>query len=256
MTKREYADEIARVMNAEVREIEKNGVICTGISVDIGGNVSPCVYIDEAYDNEKTIEEAIDMVNEIVTEAKNIDVNIDAYSTYEKAKDLIKVRLYNKKNAGDVYEIGTDYGFKDLALIPYIEGIDISNDKGSIKITEELLDLWGVDKNEVITQGISNLKYRIMSLAEMIGLPEGMFPMMVVTNMEMYYGASSIIPAAKELTEMFSDGYVVLPSSIHEVIVVPKDVNTNINGMIGMVKEINATAVAPKDKLSDNVYEF
>ena len=77
----------------------------------------------------------------------------------------------------------------------------------------------------------------------------------VVTNREKCYGAASIIAAKKELAKRFPDGYIVLPSSIHEVLIVSKDIGEG-SELLNMVKEINATAVSPEDKLSDNVYEM
>ena len=196
------------------------------------------------------------MINSTIEDLKIVDIDIDKYADYENVKDKIKVRLYNIEHAGDVYEMGNNYGFKDLALVPYIDGVEVDGDKGSIRVTKELLNLWEMTEREVVSQGVKNLKYRIESMSKMFGLPEGAFPMMVVTNDDFFYGASSVIPATKELREMFPDGYIVLPSSVHEVIVIPKTEDNDINYFIDMVKNINATVLEPQDKLSDNAYEF
>lgn len=68
-------------------------------------------------------------------------------------------------------------------------------------------------------------------------------------------GGSLLGAARKNLKEMFPDGYIVLPSSIHEVIVIPKDIEEK-DVLIEMVRNINATQVEPQDRLADNVYEF
>lgn len=50
--------------------------------------------------------------------------------------------------------------------------------------------------------------------------------------------------------------YYVLPSSTHEVIIVPDRGEIGLNEFIGMVKGANRDVVAPKDVLSDRVFKF
>ena len=48
----------------------------------------------------------------------------------------------------------------------------------------------------------------------------------------------------------------ILPSSVHELIVVPFDENISGSDLAMIVKDINEKGVAAEDILSDNVYEF
>jgi hypothetical protein len=56
--------------------------------------------------------------------------------------------------------------------------------------------------------------------------------------------------------EMLKEDYFVLPSSIHEVIVVPESKGLDAEEMCKMVKEINETQVAPEEVLSDHAYFY
>ena len=47
-----------------------------------------------------------------------------------------------------------------------------------------------------------------------------------------------------------------MPSSIHEVILIPDTLDMDIRYMKAMVKEVNGTEVAPDEVLSDNVYRY
>ena len=49
---------------------------------------------------------------------------------------------------------------------------------------------------------------------------------------------------------------LILPSSIHELILLPATDDTDTDYLSGMVKEINRTTVSEKDFLSDHVYLF
>ena len=94
-----------------------------------------------------------------------------------------------------------------------------------------------------------------MDMAKLLGIslgePMGMY---VVTNKKRRYGAASVLKAKDELNRMFPEGYIVLPSSVHEVIVVKND--DNIKAYTEMVKMVNSDVVAPEEVLSDKVYKF
>ena len=55
---------------------------------------------------------------------------------------------------------------------------------------------------------------------------------------------------------LFPEGYYLLPSSIHEMIIVPKDGNISPKELGEMVRNVNETEVAREEVLSDRIYEF
>ena len=59
-----------------------------------------------------------------------------------------------------------------------------------------------------------------------------------------------------QLSGMSMGDFFILPSSIHELLVVPKQDGMELSDLESMVKEVNATQVAPEEKLSDHVYEY
>ena len=73
---------------------------------------------------------------------------------------------------------------------------------------------------------------------------------MVLTTESQAYGAIALISKAKELAELFPNGYVVLPSSVHEVIVRELDGNDYTE----LVQCVNATEVDPEEQLSNHAY--
>ena len=50
--------------------------------------------------------------------------------------------------------------------------------------------------------------------------------------------------------------FFILPSSIHEILIVPDNGKMNLKDLEAMVKEVNATQVSPADKLTDSVYHY
>lgn len=70
-------------------------------------------------------------------------------------------------------------------------------------------------------------------------------------------GAAAILndDIRQEIAEKVGDFYM-LPSSIHETLIIPKDAGMEFKELEQMVQEVNQTQVAPGERLSDHVYEY
>jgi hypothetical protein len=88
--------------------------------------------------------------------------------------------------------------------------------------------------------------------------PEDIGSMYVLTNASGSLGAAALFyPDVKEKTgEILGSDYYILPSSIHEVILVPDAAGIDKKELCDMVKQANRTVVEPQDILSDNVYHY
>lgn len=53
----------------------------------------------------------------------------------------------------------------------------------------------------------------------------------------------------------FKDGYYVIPSSLHEVLLVSKASNLDPKSLLEVNREVNAQEVGPKDFLGEHIYE-
>ena len=59
-----------------------------------------------------------------------------------------------------------------------------------------------------------------------------------------------------QAAERLGGDFFVLPSSIHEIILVRDDGNADYHNLQSMVQEVNDTQVDPAEKLTDNVYHY
>lgn len=59
-----------------------------------------------------------------------------------------------------------------------------------------------------------------------------------------------------EAAERVGGDFFILPSSTHEVLLVKDDGEANFRELKAMVEEVNATQVAPEEKLTDSVYHY
>lgn len=82
--------------------------------------------------------------------------------------------------------------------------------------------------------------------------------MFVLGNKMKLFGAAVILydGLLEKITQQFGKNCFILPSSVHEVILIPDDGELEAEELWKMVCEINATQVEPEEVLTDSVYYF
>ena len=60
----------------------------------------------------------------------------------------------------------------------------------------------------------------------------------------------------KKIADEFKSDFVLLPSSIHEWLLIPAESPENISMFSQMVTEVNDTQLADEEKLSDHAYYY
>ena len=144
--------------------------------------------------------------------------------------------------------------------------INFNGEKASIKITQQMIDNVEIEKSELYEAAFRNTEKeaKIMNMFDMMrdmGFPvpdvEEKVPVFVATNNNKYEGAA--IMECKDLIDKFCidhgyQGVAIIPSSIHEVLLVPITTDMSEEYMNSMIREVNETQVAEHDRLSDHVY--
>lgn len=80
---------------------------------------------------------------------------------------------------------------------------------------------------------------------------------LVVTNSMRNHAAATIFCSAVQdrLLEIFPEGYYLLPSSVHEFLVVSKNMHT-LESLRQIVHTVNNTDLLPEDYLAEDIYYF
>jgi len=263
-TKREYAEVIAKKVAGEVKEVEKaNGVIMTGIVVSDGTNIAPTFYIDDMYDRQVPANEAAGLIMEQIENEERPQFDVSAISSWDSVKGMLRIRLYNKKTNAPIKRSARSYGFGDLIMVPYIK----FNDNASTKVTEALAEKWGKSAKTIIDTALRNTKEKELFqieemaaiMAELMGVPVEMLreaapPIYVVTNETRTNGAIGIIILADKLKEMYPNGYYILPSSVHEAIIIDSSFCDDPAMLTTMVQDVNGSCLRPEEVLGDKAY--
>lgn len=258
------AHEVARMIGGEVIITEKaNGLKKHGVRMRYDGNnnVAPVVYVEDFPD--LPLDDLAEKIRQIITENTRESSDLGWISEWEQVKDKVVARLYNQKTTGEVIRSAKEYGFDGLVLIPYVDCTGIMQG-GSIKVMRQMVDLWGVTDDELFETAISNIDARITPLGDVLAMLKGgvdledldvNVPIFMVSNAKMCFGASAILKAKDVLRERLTDGFIVIPSSVHEVLVVNKG-EMDIMDITDMIESVNESCVKPEEYLGSTPYVF
>lgn len=266
---KEMINKVAERLGAEVTTVNKNGIDKLAITVR-EGNVGAVIYPESI--EAETIDEAVEQINKIVDahreEMERIGSTVDFFTDFEKIKPRLRVRLYNKKVPAEVKRSAAKYGFDDLNIVPYVLVDEDGGTQGTIKILKHHLQSWEVTAKEVIDIGLKNTENeaKIESMLDVLkasmciteGFPDMNLPdEYVVSTDRNMFGAAGILSKLSYFKEKFPNGFYVLPSSLHEIIVhAATGTADELESLTRMVQEVNKTTLDPEDILSDKAYAF
>lgn len=245
---------------AESQTVTKNNAVLNGIIIRAeGSNVAPCIYIDDYLKQYK------DMNNEIIGSITN--KIIEAYEANKMdsfdgrtilAPEYMYANAYvnvQQKSTEDLVKQSTIFeGIEQYIYLKVNMEINNTHQKGGIKLSPEHLtavpdlnvdELWKHAKENTFEES----EYYYMGLMPGMGFD-------IFSNHEKWKGAAAMLhpDLYKELNK--GNEFVVIPSSIHEVIVmaINKIDKDRISELSKIVKEVNACAVKPEEWLSNNAY--
>ena len=242
-----------------------------GFMIEGSGDVHPTVYSEDLYQDYQRYEDM-----DLVIESIDLCLKFDRMEEFkEMVKDWNRIKEYiypyivnMDKNQmcmdchNYVYEQKLDFAYSVYVEIPDDDGI------ACVNITHELLRLWGVSEEEVFAIAEKNAKYTVKPMRQIIGELMGKEfseedcleneAMYVVTNNTKNRGAAGIFDfdlLRKTAEELQSDFYI-LPSSLHEIILVLEKEAPSEQSLKEMVADVNQCQVKEEEFLSDNVYFY
>ena len=278
---REFLPESFATANVKLNVVRKNNNIqLTGLSIEsVEKNICPTIYLEKFYEDYENGEEMGEILSRIASVRMNHELSekfdVTQITNFEEAKKRLIPRLVNADMNKELLEERPHKLVADLAITYYIL-LDKSFDgNASAAVTNDIMKIWNVSLEEVHEVAISNLPELLPStLTEMMEVLAGMIgkdkedvkemvagederEMYVLTNKTKANGATALLDEnmMKEIVDKFGKFYI-LPSSIHEVIIVPSDTDCYVDTFQDIVCEVNDTTVKLEERLSDHVYSY
>ncbi len=263
--------------NVEVmqQEVPKNNdIILTGVMLKSKeNNIAPVFYIDEMIEKGWSADEIAIYICRSYFQEDSSDYtdSIDRIKDYEQVKDLLTIILVNQKLNEKLWEDIPYVPFLDLAVIVIINLEEQVRMRATCKITNQILEYWGVSFEEVYQIAYSNFlkeRLKVVTMKEMLeslgcddtdDILEGLIPMYIITNQTSVNGATMMLrlDIFQSLAKSFGTDLAVIPSSLHEIIVVPcRGFNLSDLTMNEIIQAVNKEQVEDTDVLSDHVYLY
>lgn len=280
---REVQTKMGEGVRVELHRVMKNNSVqLDGLSlVELPHSISPTIYLNdyyEEYQKGRTIPEIVQDIADVYQETRvEMAVDTDFYSDFEKVRDFVAFKLINYRRNRELLKKVPFVPCMDLAIVFYYIFRDENVGKGTILIHNSHLKMWGITPQNLYDTARQNtlklLPYEFRSMMDiMMEVMEGPsvsefmpdsekenpIPMYVLSNCERNLGAACILydSVLSEVGEQLGQDFYVLPSSVHECIIVPCDVAVLKEELRDMVREINATQIPPEEILSDEVYVY
>lgn len=255
---------------------KNNGIVCTGLYVtEDRASLSPLIYIDSYYDSYKkgntTPAHTADYVADTYRQRRTT-VDMRRLLDYESVKNSIIYKLVNTAMNAELLEDLPHLEFLDLSVVFLCLVEDRKIGTATVLIHNAHTKLWGVSVGELHSAAVRNTPklfgYEVKSIGQVMReiMPEKSFPedfeygvpLYLLSNRERSNGAACILypNLLKDFAEALGSSFYIIPSSVHEVLLLPADITDNSTELRELIKEVNDTEVIPEEILSYSLYYY
>lgn len=266
---------------------KNNGLVLTGITIlRKDCNIAPTIYLNQAfeqYQEGRTLESICREFIRVYEEHKvETDFDVSCVTDFSKIQNRICYKLINAEKNEVLLTDAPHILLEDLAVIFYILVSSDAEGTGTVTIRNNMLELWNVNADTLYelalvntqrlfrgtVQSMANVMMDILSkqmdeesameFFDMMVGEDDVIPMYVCTNTMKLNGAGVILynGLLQEFADRVGSDVFILPSSIHETLLIPANADMDAEYLRDMVRTVNRTEVAPDEILSDSVYRY
>ena len=278
--KEKLQENLGESYRVEIQQVRKNNdVLLSGLTIHSKEtNIIPTIYLEafyELYKNDMPMEKIITKIFKTYQESlpkENIDMNF--FKDFEKVKDRIVYRLVHGERNKELLKDIPHIPFWDLVIcFSYAFHSDELGD-GMILIHNDHMENWNVNHSALMQ--LAEVNTPRLFPAAFYGINEVLKQMhvdvdlsecieeqlYVLTNQKKIYGAASILyPGTLSLVaEQLNSDFYILPSSIHEVLILRKERFQELEQegkyLHKIIRDINYVELAAEEVLSDYPYFY
>ncbi len=263
---------LVNVATVEKQEVlRNNGVKAVGLSIrNHGENAAPIIYLEEYYQKyclggeierltEHLIERSREAIPAPVWEYENI---LD----FQKIRHQIIYKLVNAKRNEPLLKDVPNLPVLDFAIVFQVvipvDGMDLC----SILIRNTHMDYWKLPISALYQRAKENTPrlcpcefYSLSDYVEKKMEEEAAeCPLYILSNEAKTNGAAVILypEIPRKIYEYLEGNYYLLPSSVHEFLVLPEDAGYRPKELKEIVCDVNENHITAEEFLSDSIYYF
>ncbi|MDD6039143.1 MAG: DUF5688 family protein [bacterium] len=245
-------------------------------------NIAPSIYLDtflSRYENGESMEKLCNEICSLYEDTRmEQSMNTHFFCDYSLARERLVIQLINYEGNRIRLQTIPHVRYLDFA-ITFCYYLDYSDSEmATIQVTNHHLNMWNITVEELKKQALANspnlLPHNILPITEVMRrlldsqnccddliselFTEQSVPMYVLTNNKQNYGAACILypDVLASFARKLDSSFYVLPSSIHEVILLPVERPIEEETLLWMVKSVNTEQLSPTEILSDHIYYY
>lgn len=259
--------------------IKNNNTHFDGLSILSNNiNYSPTIYLNRYYTqylNGTSMDEIYRDILTIYTQNEpTVNLDVSFFTDYEKVKHRIVYKLVHYERNRALLNKIPHIKFLDLAIVFSCLIETNSSENAVILIYNHHLAFWNLTTDDLYALAVKNtpllLPWEIRNLSDVIfelqknidpfaqKSADTCVPMYILSNKPKLNGSACILynNLLADLSKKLDCDLYILPSSIHEVLLVPSCQIDSSDDLSDIVKEVNAAELAPEEILSDHTYFY
>ena len=273
-----FEEELGEEYNIDLINVDKNnstGYLRLRILKN-NENIAPCIYLAQYFQmlSEKNdLEEVLEMIMSNYVNAVQIKADMQFFQDFEKIRGRIFSKIINTEKNKELLNQIPHVDYLDWSIVYYMK-VPEEIVPGTILIRNNHLVMWGIESSELInTAKLNNEKFLPVEINGMGSVIKGLLlndepeceeldleseQMLVATNKSRMFGANSILyeGVLEGISKRKGLDIFVLPSSVHEAILILDDGTLIPEDLKNMVVDVNQNIVDKEEVLSDHVYKY
>ncbi|MDD6571717.1 MAG: DUF5688 family protein [Thermoflexaceae bacterium] len=243
--------------------------------------VSPVFYLDliyESYMEGMDLEQIVEVIWQYYAEDENIrKIDVHDFLDWERVKSRLFLRVISTDMNKISLETAIHKDILDLSAVVYVK-VDCPSgvERASIIVRKEHLSIWGQREDDVYEIALQNTRQENISFVSITNAISSLLserdlglllcdeqlafdcPLYVLTNEASHFGAVyMLLPEVMDrIADEKEDDLYILPSSIHEILILPVSEVKEPSYLRDLVQDANEKQILMEDILSDHVYRY
>lgn len=253
----------------KVRVLKNNGVELDGFSYYVEGHRErPTVYVNHYYQEELTEAELVEIADAVLKMQRECGLlpqqGIEQMMDFHRMRKRIRCRLISRERNEALLGEVPWLPWLDLAIVFYMQVPEQVVEHATALIYTGHMDYWGVTLEEVYRAAAENMAEIRVFLEPMeaflgdMGFEPLSSGMHILSNSRKMFGAGVIIsPKVQRMClEQLGESFYILPSSVHELILLPESLAGPRAELDQLIQEVNEACVSQEEYLSDHAYYY
>ncbi len=267
---------------------KNNGILLDGLTIlTSDSSLAPTVYLNsfyEQYQHGMPLEDILDEIQVLFENNPPPACILDGHiSDFSRISPKVMMKLIHTQSNKLLLADVPHMSFMDLSVVFYLALGQSAHGQMTALIHNEHMNLWKTDEKTLLKLATANtpaayppllqdmgqvmrelagsnpyISYDEAALNVLLERTRKLTPLYVLTNSAGIYGACCVLYPGiiKDFAKTLDSDLVIIPSSIHEVLLTPVGETIPYKTLNSMVASINESDVPPEDRLSDHIYLY